>query len=235
MIEYMTLKAARADGWHERKDDEVGGEEITLKGHTLVRNTKLLRYVYKTTLNKTYGMSPSMIEELGKPDKYRTNPHYQSGPDACLYLIERVEAWVESNQERLKMAQDSRPNRSAAMEGVHAKKRAERWQKSQEWVEQLSITVNRPLPITLLADARKQFTIPDHVDLLNTKAIHAHVRHRQTNYESLLQELYQQEFSNELYPLLRQRIDLMGVHSRFSETFPAFSRAMRERRPRVQI
>jgi len=25
------------------------------------------------------------------------------------------------------------------------------------------------------------------------------------------------------------------VHSRFSETFPAFSRAMRERRPRVQI
>jgi hypothetical protein len=217
---YKTLKDARADGWHKPREDEIGGEELTLKGHTLVRNTTELRYVYKTTLNKTYGLTPSMIEELGEPDKCCTNPHYQSAPEACLYLIERVEAWVEENQERLKKAQENRPIRSAAMKGVHANQRAVRWQKALEWVEQLSIRVNRPLPTTLLADVRKQFTIPDHVDLLKTKAIHAHVRHRHTNYESLLQELYQQEFSSVLYPLLRQRIDPMVkfAFARWEET-----------------
>ena len=60
---YRTLKAARADGWHPRRADEVGGEEITMKGHTLVRNatrvqaTKQKRFVYKTTLSKVYGLT----------------------------------------------------------------------------------------------------------------------------------------------------------------------------------
>lgn len=35
---YKTLKDARAAGFHEREADEYGGEEIELKGHTLVRN-----------------------------------------------------------------------------------------------------------------------------------------------------------------------------------------------------
>lgn len=37
---YKSLKAAHADGWHKAQGDEYGGQEINLKGHTLVRNTK---------------------------------------------------------------------------------------------------------------------------------------------------------------------------------------------------
>lgn len=209
---YKTLKAAYADGWRERRDGEVGGEEISLKGHDLVRNAVRnavrQRYVYKTTLSKVYGLTPSMIEELGEPDKTCDNPHWKTGPYfASLYLIERVEAWVEANRERVEKARTSRANRSSAMKAVHDQKRTERWLKAQEWVKTVPIKINRPLPSTLLADARKQYTIPDHVDLLKTKAIFAHVRHRQSNYEAILQELYQQHFSNDLYTLLRQRID----------------------------
>lgn len=49
-----------------------------------------------------------MIQELGEPDKLVTNPHFQSAPDGKLYLVDRVEAWVDENQERIKKAQESR-------------------------------------------------------------------------------------------------------------------------------
>jgi hypothetical protein len=39
--QYKTLKAALADGWHPLKEHEYGGEQISLKGHTLVRNPKV--------------------------------------------------------------------------------------------------------------------------------------------------------------------------------------------------
>lgn len=165
------------------------------------------KFVYKATLSKVYCLTPSMIQELGEPDKYCVNLNYRSGPSASLYLIERVEAWIEAIKERVDRARASRAKRSSAMKAVHDLKRAERWLKAQEWLMAFPININRPLPSTLLADARKHYTIPDHVDPLQTKALFAHVRHRQSNYEEILQELYQQEFSNDLYPLLRLRID----------------------------
>jgi hypothetical protein len=110
---YKTLTDARADGWHKPKQDEYGGEEITLKGHTLVRNTKMRRYVYKTTLSKVYGLTPAMIGELGRCDKTCDNPHYISGPPASLYDIDRVEAWIEKNQDRVNRVRESRDRRAA--------------------------------------------------------------------------------------------------------------------------
>lgn len=40
---YKTLKAAYADGWKDLKPCEYGGEQIALKGHTLVKNPKRAR------------------------------------------------------------------------------------------------------------------------------------------------------------------------------------------------
>jgi hypothetical protein len=40
---YKTLKAARADGWYRLKDCEYGGEQISLKGQSIVRNPRLAR------------------------------------------------------------------------------------------------------------------------------------------------------------------------------------------------
>jgi hypothetical protein len=84
------------------------------------------------------------VSELGEPDKYCTNPHYRSGCPASLYLIERVEAWIEENQERVAKAKVNRLKRSAAMTAVQAKKRAERWEKAQKWVNELPISIRRP-------------------------------------------------------------------------------------------
>lgn len=205
--QYKTLTAARADGWHQRKEDEVGGDEITIKGHTLVRNATLLRYVYKTTLSKVYGLTPSMIGELGKPDKLCVNRYYRSGPSASLYLLERVEAWIEDHKERVEKARSSHAARSNAMKAVHDQKRAEQRRREQRWVKSVPIKLTTPLPATLFDDVRKHYTIPNHVDLLKTKAIFAYVRHWQSNYETILKELRKRDFSSELYTILRQRID----------------------------
>ena len=220
---YKTLKAARADGWHEPKSNEYDGEEIAFKGHTLVRNTKLRepepwvkRYVYKATLNKVYGLTPGMIAELDPPDKTCENPHYAYGPEACLYLIERVEAWIEANKERVEKARADRGRRSEAMKAALRKKNAERLRQAEErleaateWVRSLPIVVRQPLPGSVLDDAKKRRpnNFVGHADPLKERALHSYVRHRLTNYEKLLQELYAQEFSFRLYPLLRERVD----------------------------
>jgi hypothetical protein len=202
---YETLRAALADRWHRRRHGEVGGEEITLKGHTLVRNAAVVvpkprerRFVYRTTLGKVYGLTPAMIDELGGPDEYRENPHWKTGPyPASLYSIERVEAWIEVNTGRVEKARESRTNRSVAAKRAHGKKRAERYEKAKSWVMSVPITLRRPFPDTLLAVAKSR----------PGRGVEAHVRHRFTNYESLLRVLYLHGFCEELYPLLRERID----------------------------
>jgi hypothetical protein len=206
--QYKTLKAACADGWHPRREGEVGGEQIMLKGHTFVRNTKKKRYVYRTTLGKVYGLTPAMIQGLGEPDRYCENPHWKSGPyPASLFAIERVEAWIETNKERVEKARRSHSSRSAAARHVHDKKRAERYENAKAWVKGLAINVDRPFADTLLADAQACFGFHGHQDCLLERGLHAYVRHRMTNYESLLQQLYQNEFSALLYPFLRERVD----------------------------
>jgi hypothetical protein len=169
----------------------------------IVRGTKTREYVYKSTLRKVYGLTPRMIAECGPADKTRENPYYRNGPDASLYLIERVEAWIEANKERVEKARASRGKRSEAMKTVHDKKRAERLRKEEAWVSGVQITVADPLPDSLLKDAG----FISHRDPLEAKGVHAHVRHRLTNYHSLLAELNEREFSGDLYLLLRKRID----------------------------
>ncbi|AWM39842.1 hypothetical protein GobsT_17870 [Gemmata obscuriglobus] len=71
-------------------------------------------FVYKSTLSKTYGLTPATINELGEPDKFCDNPHWPDGPPSGLYSIQRVEFWVGANQERVDRARESRVRRSAA-------------------------------------------------------------------------------------------------------------------------
>lgn len=164
-------------------------------------------YVYKSTLSRVYGLTPGLIEELGAPDESCDNPHYQSGPSASLYRIERVEAWIDANKERVERARATRAKQSASAKRVHDEKRAARFQKAQEWITSLAIRVERPLSSTLLDDARRCYEFHGHEDCLSERGLHAYVRHRLTNYEDLLRELYQQEFSPQLYPLLQARVD----------------------------
>lgn len=164
-------------------------------------------FVYKTTLRTVYGLTPRMIEELEPPDELCDNPHYRSGPPASLYLIERVEAWIDEHKEEVEKARASRVKRSAAAKAVHDKKLAERLKAAEEWVAGLEITVHSPFSKTLLEDASRCFALRGDENCLNEKGLHAYCRHRLTNYESLLRQLYENEFSGYLYPHLRKRID----------------------------
>lgn len=213
---YKTLKAAYADGWVELRPDHEGGDRLLLKGHTLVQNAKETEprttrkeklYVYMTTLRKVYGLTPRMIEALETPDELCDNPHYRSGPPANLYLIERVEAWIDEHKEEVEKARASRVKRSAAAKAVHNKKLAERLKAAEKWVACLEITVRSPFSKTLLEDAHRCFALRGEENCLNEKGLHAYCRHRLTNYESLLRQMYQNEFSGYLYPLLRKRVD----------------------------
>lgn len=93
---YPNLKAAYADGWRKRQEDEIDGEEITIKGQLLVRNTTLLEFVFKSNLRERYGLTPKMIEQLGGPDKIIVNPHY-SQKTASLYRVDKIERWLAEN------------------------------------------------------------------------------------------------------------------------------------------
>lgn len=165
------------------------------------------KFVYTSTLRTAYGLTPSMIEEIGPPDKIVDNPHYRVAPDAGLYSIARVEAWIAANQSRVEKAKASRVNRSAASTKVHEAKRAERRRKELEWANGVEIHCRKPLPTTLVTDARRRFTFSKRGELLEQKALHAHVRGAFTNYEDLLGKVRDAEFAEELRPLLRQRVD----------------------------
>ena len=59
-------------------------------------------YITKSTVKGDYGLTDSMIKELGEPDKIKPNPHYRSaGAPMQLYLRERVEKWVAENRDRI--------------------------------------------------------------------------------------------------------------------------------------
>jgi hypothetical protein len=158
------------------------------------------QFVYKSTLTSTYGLTPIMVAELGEPDKVCENPHWKSGPSASLYCVDRVETWVAANKERLQRAKESRVRRAAAAKAVWDAKRGERRRKAEEWVNTVPIEV-APLPDTLIEDARRRH--PN----LTEKGLRAHVRHRLTNYESLLGRVRRHEFEEVLYPALRERVD----------------------------
>lgn len=172
-------------------------------------------YVYKTTLRKVYGMTPKMIEELGEADKYVTNPNWKTGPyEASLYLIERVEAWVEENQDRLVKAKASRAIRSAAMKAVHKEKQEQRRREEQErlrkgraWADKVEVVVKRPLPKTLLVDARRYKDFGRTVVAPDDRKLRNHVRHKYTNYHLLLHEIGPWEVRGEVYEHLRKRLD----------------------------
>ncbi len=167
-------------------------------------------YIYKSTLSKEYGLTPSMIRELGDPDEYVDNPYYRSGPEACLYRIDRVQAWVFANQWRLEKAKKSRANRSAASKKVHDDKRAERLREAREWIDQTKIICPTPLPATLLDDAQQSYRFSSKcADYRDQPALRAYVRHRLTNYEHLLWQVKRHEFGHDLYSLLRKRVDAL--------------------------
>jgi hypothetical protein len=182
------------------------------------RTKRPKEYVYKSTLRSEYGLTPSMIDELGEPDEFVENSHYKSGPAASLYRIDRVEAWLAANQERVEKAGESRVRRSAAAKKRHDEKRAKelaerrreaalRREQAEEWVRTVAITCQTPLPPTLIADAKQRYTFRVGRQYWEQPAVHAYVRHHLTNYDVLRNQPPLREWRSECYHLLRNRVD----------------------------
>ena len=167
-------------------------------------------YVYKTTLSKDYGLTPSLIKELGEPDKYVVNPHYRSGPEASLYLVERVESWIEANKGRVDKVRAIRATRSQAAKKVHEAKRNEKRKEALGWVRQAHLALE-PLPEDLLEQTRRHFNIADEV-APTEKQLKSFVRHELTAYDSLRKKVKEIEWwlRDELYQDLRCRVDRLA-------------------------
>lgn len=165
-------------------------------------------FVYKSTLSRVYGLTPSMIEELEPPDLLVDNPHYKNAAPGCLFRIERVESWIEQHEDRVAKARASREKRAAAKRQVQERRRNDERSRAMKWLESVPLSVES-LPLALLDKADKHYKFAADFDFATDKGLRAYVRHHQSNYHSLLQELrgFDGWLAHELYPILRKRID----------------------------
>jgi hypothetical protein len=169
-------------------------------------------YVYTSTVRKKYGLTPGMIDELGPPDRIVENPHYSRG-DAYLYRVERVEAWVAQNPDRLEKARAQRVNRSAAAKKAHERRQQDKLRQQDEeqrrrerLVTEAAVTV-RPFPDTLLDDARATFRVDAQTGTLTRRQLVAHVRQNLTNYLDLLRGLRDDRAYYALSDMLQRRVN----------------------------
>jgi hypothetical protein len=166
------------------------------------------KYVYKSTLSKEFGLSPSLIDEIGEPDKFVPNPHYRSGPEASLYAVERVEQWIQANQDRVDEARAARAKRSESARRVHEKRRSEKRVKALDWVRHVPLEIDA-LPEDLLSKAQKHYGLRKQIHIRTEKGLLAFVRRYLSNYGRLRSEISDHDWwvQDELYAELRSRID----------------------------
>ena len=164
-------------------------------------------YVYKSTLRDVYGMTDSMIAELGDPDLRVKNPHYRSGPLASLYLIERVEAWCDAHDDRLQKALSARAKRS------EASKRANETKYNQiiEWANTVTVELYPPDSYEAVwNEADAYYASRDWRFFgfgVGFGGVVAYMRHNCTNYDRLLKQIYGQVGTHEAYQIIRDRAD----------------------------
>ncbi len=214
---YKTFLAAKAEGWHRRRPGETGGEEMVFRGEVLVRDTNRLtrvemaRYYYKAQLRRECGLTPAMVEDLGPPDRDRVNPFNAHGRPARLYRVDRVEAWVNQNKERVEKAKRDRVKRSEAARQAHKRKRAEQLRPFIELMDRLEIKVVKTFPGILLKRVPARFSFRGKVECLQDQHLRGYIRRRFTNFKALWQEFckqdYKDEYDDDLRELLQERVD----------------------------
>lgn len=166
------------------------------------------KLVYKTTLKKTFGLTDSMIRELGEPDKVVKNPHYSSGPPAHLYSVERVERWVEENPERVEKARKRREKLSKALTQAAKKKRRD----LVSWCKNVEIKCDA-IPPDIHEEAKRhyeEFFMVERGKIAHTPGINgvvSYVRHNYTNYHELLAKIEGKPGASEAYWVIRDRVD----------------------------
>ncbi len=99
----------------------------------------------KATLRKRFGLTRSLIAELGEPDLHTDNPNRRSGPPAGLYAVPRVEAFLRQHREALEAAEQQRGRRKAAA----ARGAETRHRRAVAKLQAEPLELTRPLPSRL--------------------------------------------------------------------------------------
>jgi len=186
-------------------------------------NDQSTPYIYKTTLKTLYGLSDGWITRLGAPDKTVPNPHYKCAPAAGLYLRERVETFLDDNREEYERFIIKRTARQSRAHAVADRRASD----LLAWADAARIRID-PLPDTLSVlewAATESFLMrqfdrgrfgadfyPGH------NALVAYVRHRLTNYESLLAYIEGRPGHAEAYLRLKQRVNQV-VEQKLAEQY----------------
>ena len=163
-------------------------------------------YIYMSTAKTEFGLTPSLILELGEPDKLVPNPKFRSSSPARLFLRSRVEEFCAKNKERLDaLKSEAAKRRLSASKAVETKRK-----KVLSFIEGVEIEF---------------FTMPSYAKLLSEADAHAierygakahnvgfygvcaTVRHRYTNYEKILKDVEGRTGKDDAYLAIRERLD----------------------------
>ena len=163
----------------------------------------------RTIVRYVYGLPPSWIRQLGRPDQVKPHPR-PPGKTIALYSRWRVEALIETRQPAYLQMLISRANQ-------YRRHTAETCRQAHDliaWARTVEIVVT-PLPQTvaqLEQETKASFLVHcagENGDpfVLTPKAMLAHVRHICTNYHQLLNRLQRGPGATVAYLILKRRVN----------------------------
>lgn len=163
----------------------------------------------RTIVRHVYGLPPSWIRQLGRPDQIKPHPR-GPGKTIALYSRWRVEALIEARQPAYLQMLISR----AKQYRRHTAENCRQVNDLIAWARTVEIVV-ATLPQTMAQLAQEttaSFLLNcagDHGDpfVLTPKAMMAHTRHTCTNYHQLLNRLQRGPGATVAYLILKRRVN----------------------------
>jgi ribosome-associated protein YbcJ (S4-like RNA binding protein) len=177
------------------------------------------KHIVKTEIIKTRNWTESLIKKhLGEPDLLKTNPHYKSGSQMKLFLLERV-IQVENSKEFQVDFEKSKRRRIAALNMIKTKT-----ENLIHNINNIEIMVEKIDFYKLLKDTIDQYNSRNIFSWINEKTLDTktknrlmvnYIRHHLTSYESFLDTFNCQVGKLKAYKTLNRRI-----YDKISEVYP---------------
>ena len=183
-------------------------------------------FLSESELKKRGWTKTTIVKFLNQPDKLKTNPMYKTAAKTKLYKIERV-VEIEESSEFKEWKQKSEKRSIKAKESSH-KRIDKQINKILNWINSLEIEIPKLEYEELIDLACQHYNeykqkgnslfIP--VDCYDNphflyRITHNFIRHKLTNYESLLRDMFGEIGKDEGYELLKERLT-----NSINETYP---------------
>jgi ribosome-associated protein YbcJ (S4-like RNA binding protein) len=177
------------------------------------------KHIVKTEIIKTRNWTESLIKKhLGEPDLLKTNPHYKSGSQMKLFLLERV-IQVENSKEFQVDFEKSKRRRIAALNMIKTKT-----ENLIHNINNIEIMVEKIDFYKLLKDTIDQYNSRNIFSWINEKTLDNktknrlivnYIRHHLTSYELFLDDITCRVGKLKAYKTLNRRI-----YDKIAEVYP---------------